>query len=135
MRAPYSRTWVRRERRAQGERARRASASCDLPTPPVRVLDAHDVVQVIRGHLEDVTVLQRDHPVLAARSDMMRLPRAKRHLLEPAVVALDDEGHDAGLHEDRFFLLIVILQRQPMSAVDMQDLTGIAIGARPEELI
>src|SRR5436309_2706706 len=33
---------------------------------PVGVLDAHDVVQVIRGDLEDLTVLDGDHPVLPA---------------------------------------------------------------------
>src|SRR5262245_34705155 len=78
----------------------------------IRVLDPHDVVEMVRRDLEDVTVFERDHPMPASDRDVVGVPRGEGDLGEHAALVFEHEEHAAGVEEDRLLLPLVVLQRE-----------------------
>src|SRR6266576_1942798 len=78
--------------------------------PPVAVFEPHDVVDLGRRSLEQV---------------------GRHHRLE----LMDPQDDLAREHVDRFVLLVVVLQRQDVSRLDVQDLADVAVGPGPDQLV
>src|SRR5205814_962659 len=55
--------------------------------------------------------------------------------LDQRLAMLDPQDDLAREDVDRLILLIVILQREHVARLDMQDLADVAIGLRPDELV
>ncbi len=55
--------------------------------------------------------------------------------LHQLVAFLDLEEHAAFPEEDRLVLLVVILQAQRMTGVDVNELADVAVGLRPVQLV
>src|SRR5467141_1910802 len=105
-----------------------------MSRPPVAVFEAHDVVDLGGGSLEQVG---RGHGL--ELMDQLRLDVERRPLrhgpLDQRIALLDAEDDLAREHVDRFVLLVVVLQRQDVSRLDVQDLADIAVGPRPDQLV
>ncbi len=102
---------------------------------PVVVLEAHDVVELRRRHLDHVGVLERDHAVTEQRRHVERLARLEDRRLRRLALAIMHKLHFAVQYHDRFVFLVMVLQRQRMAFLDMQDLADVAIGDRPNQLV
>src|SRR2546427_672121 len=102
--------------------------------PSVAVFESDDVVdlggrgfeQIARDHcLELVDLLGRNME-----------SRPLRHaFLDQRVALLEPQDDLARQHVDRFVLLVVVLERQYVPGLDVQDLADIAIGAGPDQLV
>src|SRR5712691_725890 len=105
-----------------------------MSRPPVAVFEPHDVVDLGGGSLEQVG---RGHGL--ELMDQLRLDVERRPLrhgpLDQRIALLDAEDDLAREHVDRFILLVVVLQRQDVSRLDMQDLADVAVGPRPDQLV
>src|SRR2546430_1587357 len=102
--------------------------------PPVAVFEPHDVVDLGRRSLEQVG---RHHRL--ELMDQLRLDvecRPLRHgPLDQGIALLDPQDDLAREHVDRFVLLVVVLQRQNVSRLDVQDLADVAVGPGPDQLV
>src|SRR2546426_6841304 len=102
--------------------------------PAVAVFEPHDVVDLGGGSLEQVG---RGHGL--ELMDQLRLDVERRPLghgpLDERIAPLDAEDDLAREHIDRFVLLVVVLQRQDVSRLDVQDLADVAVGPRPDQLV
>src|SRR6185437_6324705 len=102
--------------------------------PPVAVFEPHDVVDLGGGRLEQVG---RGHGL--ELMDQLRLDVERRPLrhgpLDQRIALLDAEDDLAREHVDRFVLLVVVLQRQDVSRLDVQDLADVAVGPGPDQLV
>src|SRR6059036_3023954 len=58
-----------------------------------------------------------------------------REPLDQRLAVLDPQDDLAGENVDRLILLIVILQREHVARLDMQDLAGVLVGFRPDKLV
>src|SRR5262249_50043214 len=105
------------------------------PCAAVAVRDPADVVELRRGHLENLAVLQRDHPMLPPDRDVVRVALLEEDLLELALLVLEHERHLAARDEDRFLLHAMVLEREPLADLDVQDLADVVSGFRPDELV
>src|SRR5882724_151947 len=105
-----------------------------MSRPPVAVFEAHDVVDLGGGSLEQVGRGHGLELVDQLRLDVER--RALRHgPLDQRIALLDAEDDLAREHVDRFVLLVVVLHRQDVSRLDVQDLADVAVGPRPDQLV
>src|SRR5437879_4522186 len=101
---------------------------------PVAVFEPHDVVDLGGGSLEQVGRGHGLELVDQLRLDVER--RALRHgPLDQRIAPLDAQDDLAREHVDRFVLLIVVLQRQDVSRLDVQDLPDVAVGPGPDQLV
>src|SRR5207244_2271929 len=66
----------------------------------VAVLEPDDVVELRSGHLENVAVFERDHPMFVPDRDVVRLALLQADLLEVTLLVLEDEGHCPARDED-----------------------------------
>src|SRR5262245_3427855 len=56
-------------------------------------------------------------------------------LLDQRLALLDAQDNFARQHVDRLVLLVVILQRQHLAGLDVQDLADVLVGLRPDDLV
>src|SRR5581483_8114994 len=105
------------------------------PRAPVPVLEADDVFDLRRRHLEDVAVLEGGHPVPAAGPDANRV--AGRHPVRPqlTVLVFELELEIARQQVDALVLPLVVLERESLSAADVDDLADVARSDRPADLV
>src|SRR5918996_2639028 len=104
------------------------------PGAAVRVLEANDVLQLRRGHLEDVAVFERHHAVLHPRADVVALARA-HHFLHQAAPLVDDQEQLSALDVDRLVLALMKLQRELVALLHVKKLPDVAIGVSPDQLV
>src|SRR5439155_21538092 len=83
------------------------------PRAAVAVRDPDDVVELRSGHLENVAVLQCDHPMPAPDWDVVRVALLQEDLLELTLLVLEDRGHRPLRGADRFLLPATVLKRDP----------------------
>src|SRR5690242_5724066 len=113
---------------------------------PVPVLEPDHVVQVVGGRLEDVRRFDRFELVNAPGGNLLGVSGTHDPFLQslqfrrrPAPPVPDhpaiSEHHLAAEHIDRFVLLVVILQAEHVPLLDMQNLTHVAVGMSPENLV
>src|SRR5213079_1979648 len=55
--------------------------------------------------------------------------------LDQRIALLDAQDDLAREHVDRFVLLVVVLQRQDVSRLDVEDLADVAVGSGPDQLV
>src|SRR5207247_3154253 len=83
---------------------------------------------------EDVAVGNRGHPVDGFWRDVDRL--ARLHLtLDERVPFLDLEQHASRPEENRFVLLIVVLQAERVPRIDVYQLADVPLRLRPVQLV
>src|SRR5712691_1398466 len=102
---------------------------------PVAVLEPHDVVDLRRRDLEDFRVLDRRDAVARSRGQVHRIALAHAHLLELSVQPTHLDVDRTLAHEQPLVLALVILKRQRLSLVDMDDLAQVAVGDGPADLV
>jgi hypothetical protein len=119
---PRDRGARRSEDRCYGETsaARRARTA-------VGVLDPDDVIQVVRGHLEHLTLLESHHTVPTTGGDVVSLTRSDLELAQHSLLVLEDQQHAARIEEEGLVLPLVVLQGQLVAGVDVEDLGGVAV--------
>jgi hypothetical protein len=67
-------------------------------------------------------------------SDVERLTLSETHdpgVLTPAKV----QQQRSGQHEDRFVLLVVILEREPVPGIDVDDLARVVVRVGPQQFV
>src|SRR2546427_12414272 len=101
---------------------------------PVAVFESHDVVDLGRGGLEQVARRYRFELVNQLRLDVERRPLGHGPL-DQRVAPLNAQDDLARQHVNGFVLLVVILQRQDVSGLDVQDLADVAVGPGPDQLV
>src|SRR6266699_2850394 len=101
---------------------------------PVAVFESHDVVDLGRGGLEQVARRYRFELVNQLRLDVERRPLGHGPL-DQRVAPLNPQDDFARQHVNGFVLLVVILQRQDVSGLDVQDLADVAVGPGPDQLV
>src|SRR6266576_7085781 len=102
--------------------------------PSVSVFEPHDVVDFGSRGLEQVGRHHRLELVDHLRLDVER--GSLRHgPLDQRIALLDAQDDLAREHVDRFVLLVVVLQRQDVSRLDVQDLADVAVGPGPDQLV
>src|SRR6266851_873470 len=101
----------------------------------VAILEPDHIIQLRSGNLEDVAILERDHAMALARRDVMGLARLQRNGLELALLVVKNEVHLSRIEEDRFHFLPMILQRQLVALLDVQDLADVVGGMGPDQLM
>src|ERR1041385_5222602 len=102
--------------------------------PSVAVFEPHHVVDFGSRGFEQVGRHDRLELVDHFRLDVER--DSLRHWpLDQRIALLDAQDDLAREHVDRFVLLVVVLQRQDVSGLDVEDLADVAVGASPDELV
>src|SRR5207245_1661002 len=102
--------------------------------PSVAVFEPHHVVDFGSRGLEQVGRHHRLELVDHLRLDVER--GSLRHgPLDQRIALLDAQDDLAREHVDRFVLLVVVLQRQDMSGLDVEDLADVAVGSGPDQLV
>src|SRR5204863_8330526 len=101
---------------------------------PVAVFESHDVIDLGRGGLEQVARRYRFELVNQLRLDVERRPLGHGPL-DQRVAPLNAQDDLARQHVNGFVLLVVILQRQDVSGLDVQDLADVAVGPGPDQLV
>src|SRR6266567_2870382 len=102
--------------------------------PPVTVFEPHDVVDLGRRSLEQVGRHHRLELMDQLRFDVECRP-LRHGPLDQGIALLDPQDDLAREHVDRFVLLVVVLQRQDVSRLDVQDLADVAVGPGPDQLV
>src|SRR2546429_6977351 len=102
--------------------------------PSVSVFEPHHIVDFGSRGLEQVGRRHRLELVDHLRLDVER--GSLRHgPLDQRVALLDAQDDLAREHVDRFVLLVVVLQRQDVSRLDVEDLADVAVGSGPDQLV
>src|SRR5882762_916694 len=102
--------------------------------PPVAVFEPDHVVDLGGRSLEQVGRHHRLELVDHLGSDVEC--RSLRHRpLDQRLPLLYAQNDLAREHVDRFILLIVVLERQHVPGLDVQDLADIAVSSRPDQLV
>src|SRR5216684_7611450 len=102
--------------------------------PSVAVFEPHHVVDFGSRRLEQVGRYHRLELVDHLGLDVER--GSLRHgSLDQRIALLNAQDDLAREHVDRFVLLVVILQRQDMSRLDVEDLADVAVGSGPDQLV
>src|SRR2546425_9641307 len=102
--------------------------------PSVAVFEPHHVVDFGSRGLEQVGRHHRLELVDHLRLDVER--GSLRHgPLDQRIALLDAQDDLAREHVDRFVLLVVVLQRQDVSGLDVEDLADVAVGSGPDQLV
>src|SRR2546428_4042707 len=102
--------------------------------PPVAVFEPHDVVDFGGRGLEQIGRRHRLELVDQLRLDVERRP-LRHGPFDQRIAPLDAENDLPREHVDRFVLLVVVLQRQDVSGLDVQDLADVAVGPGPDQLM
>src|SRR5690606_15790892 len=103
--------------------------------PPVAVLEPDHVVQVGRGRFEDVHVRDGLHTVDRAGRDPVALSLAQRDLFELLRRGPRPEPHLAPEQVDRLVLADVVLQREGVTGLHVQDLPHVTGRVCPDEFV
>src|SRR5881392_491004 len=102
--------------------------------PSVAVFEPHHVVDFGSRGLEQVGRHHRLELVDHLRLDVDR--GSLRHgALDQRIALLDAQDDLAREHVDRFVLLVVVLQRQDVSGLDVEYLADVAVGSGPDQLV
>src|SRR5205809_5771197 len=102
--------------------------------PSVAGFEPHHVVDFGSRGLEQVGRHHRLELVDHLRLDVER--GSLRHgALDQRIALLDAQDDLAREHVDRFVLLVVVLQRQDVSGLDVEDLADVAVGSGPDQLV
>src|SRR5712692_9935795 len=101
---------------------------------PIFILDAYDVVQLRGGGLEHLALLQRVDAVAAACRHAEALPGPRHMLDQGAPVVLEVELHSPVENVECLVFTVVVLEGKPLALVDVEDLAGVPVGVRPEQL-
>src|SRR6266516_6985584 len=102
--------------------------------PSVAVFEPHHVVDFGSRGLEQVGRHHRLELVDHLRLDVER--GSLRHgLLDQRIALLDAQDDLAREHVDRIVLLVVVLQGQDVSGLDVEDLADVAVGSGPDQLV
>src|SRR5439155_13372737 len=102
--------------------------------PPVAVFEPHDVVDLGCRGLEQVGRHHRLELVDQLRLDVERRP-LRHGPLDQRLALLDAENDLTREHVDRLVLLVVVLERQHVSGLDVQDFADVAVGPGPDQLV
>src|SRR5574341_1352219 len=116
----------------RGRRGRRGGSGASYS--PVPILQAHHVVDLRGGGLEQVRGGHRLHLMDRERGDVVALPRPHPPL-DQLVALFHPEDDLAGENVDGLVLPIVVLQAQDVSRLDVEDLPHVPIGQRPDQLV
>src|SRR6185369_1067506 len=103
--------------------------------PPVAIVESDDVVELGGRCLEDVGSRLGSHPMAQVWRDVEGVAALERHALERgrssrAVLEEDASREDV----NRLVLALVVLERQGVPGLDVEDLPHVAVGLRPDEL-
>ena len=122
-----------RPRRSNSGRLRGIRAV--LHDTAVSILESNHVIEIGRGHLEDVGGLEGGHAVHRARRDVDAVTRA--HLLRDPGIALAAllEPDASAPDQDRLILDAVILEAERLSGIYVEDFSDVALGLGPAELV
>src|SRR2546425_4254526 len=102
--------------------------------PSVAVFEPHHIVNFGSRGLEQVGRHHRLELVDHLRLDVER--GSLRHgPLDQRIALLDAQDDLAREHVNRFVLLVVVLQRQDVSRLDVEDLADVAVGSGPDQLV
>src|SRR5262249_34228578 len=99
----------------------------------VGVLEPDDVVELGRGDLQDPARLLGPHPMADPRPDAVSVAGAQRQLSQRAI-HLDRQHHFSLEDENRLVLAFMVLQRQAVARLDVQDLPRIALVLGEDDL-
>src|SRR6266536_5871500 len=133
--APTARRGSAGARRRRSRRVARIARRAPLRSrPTVAVLEPHDVLHLGRRDLEHVAVGDGDHPVLHARLDVVAVARLHPVLAQP-VALVEDEDELPRPEVDRLVLALVVLEREAVSRLDVQDLAHVTIRESPPQLV
>src|SRR5712692_1886200 len=102
---------------------------------PVPILEPHHVLHLRCRDLEDVRVLDRRDAMARVRGEVHRIALAHAHPLELSVQPTDLDVDRTLAHEQPLVLALVVLKRQGLSLVDMDDLAQVTAGDRPADLV
>src|SRR5258708_15975780 len=106
--------------------------ACSLPT--VGIFQSHHVIELGGRHLDDVYVRDRYHA-------MDGVGRTVKHVARPHAqhaklcAAAHLEIHFAALDQKCLVLLDVVLARQLLPGLDVENLADVAVGLCPHELV
>src|SRR5438445_9667377 len=102
--------------------------------PSVAVFEPHHIVDFGSRGLEQVGRHHRLELVDHLGLDVER--GSLRHgPLDQRIALLDAQDDLAREHVNRFVLLVVVLQRQDVSGLDVEDLADVAVGSGPDQLV
>src|SRR5207249_2877915 len=102
--------------------------------PSVAVFEPHHVVDFGSRGLEQVGRHHRLELVDHLGLDVER--GSLRHgPLDQRIALLDAQDDLTREHVDRFVLLVVVLQRQDVSGLDVEDFADVAVGSGPDQLV
>src|SRR6266480_1368612 len=102
--------------------------------PPVAVFEPHHVVDLGRRGLKQVARHHRLELMDQLGLDVERRP-LRHEPFDQRIAPLDTENDLPREHVNRFVLLVVVLQRQDVSGLDVQDLAHVAVGPGPDQLV
>ncbi len=104
--------------------------------PVVVVLEPDDVVELWSRHLDDLrgTVRGCLEPVDRPRGDVDGLPDAQ-HREGGVITTTEVQEQGAVDDQDGFVFLVVVLEAEALSRVDVDDLARVVVGVAPEELV
>src|SRR5690349_5467253 len=102
--------------------------------PSVAVLEPDHVVDLGSRGFEQIRRDDRLELVDDFGLDMESGPRPHT-LFDQGFALLDAQDDLPREHEDRLVLLVVVLERQHMPGLDMEDLADVAVGPGPDELV
>src|SRR5579875_2841722 len=102
---------------------------------PVVVAQAHHVIEMRGRRLEDIGVLQGLDGVDRAGQVAPDVADADGALGEGVLALTLDEDEAAGEHVAGLVLLLVVLEGQAVTLVDVQDLADVLVGRGPPDLV
>src|SRR5690606_20955997 len=113
---------------------RPSNATCDSAAP-VAVLQSDHIVEMRSRCLEDVDVGDRFDAMYRVRPDADALAFSELDRLERIDALSDDESHAATQQVHRLILDVVILERERVARVHVQDLADIVFRVGPDQLV
>lgn len=100
----------------------------------IAVFEAHDVVQLGRGDLDEVHGRLGGQPMADPGPDPVRFARPEKDVPH-LPVDLDGERHFALENHQRLVLPLVVLEREGLSGLQVQDFAGIPLVFGEDELV
>src|SRR5687768_10097538 len=112
-----------------------AQRTADRSSPAITILQAHDVVQLRARDLDELAPFgARDHAMAGQRLDVIAVAGPQLVAHQPGV-SLDHQLAFAARQVERLVLALVVLERQRLTGLDVQDLARIEVGVGEDQLI